>query len=184
MTDLADAGVVLALVPVVAVVTFSGGWRRGARAWVLAVCGTLAVMLVLKLGLSTGLRAGWIQGGGGVHSPSGHTASAVLIAGGVALLFGMHRAGWLAVAFAAGLLIGVSRVALMYHTLAECVLGGLVGLVGLLAMARLAGPAPGRHARWVLVLGVVATIGGLHGTNLGVERAIQQAARELAQDFQ
>jgi len=174
ITDFADQAVILPMVVVVSGVLAAQGWRRGAAAWLAAIAGTSATMLVLKLVF---LSCSGVFGPADMRSPSGHAAAAAVVAGGFAVLLLRGRGvSVLAVAVLAGVVIGISRLALGMHTLPEVVLGALVGVAGAAALARLAGPLPARLPvrRLLTVVALVAAL--FHGLHLPAEAAIRHAA--------
>ena len=155
------------------------GWVRGALAWGLAVGATLALMLALKL-------VAFACGPPLLRSPSGHTAAAAVVLGGLAVVLGRRgrgRAALLVGAFA-GVLIGVSRLVLRVHTAPEVALGALVGMAGAFALSRLAGPAPrGLSLGWLAAVTVVVVV-LFHGFHLDAEPRIHRAALHVARDLQ
>ena len=175
LTDFADEAVVLPLVLVVAAVLLALGWRRGAVAWAASVTGLLVVMLVAKL-------AAIACGPPGLHSPSGHTAVAALFGGGGAVLALRQRRPfvvWLAALAAAGA-IGLTRLALGMHSLAEVLAGGAAGVLAAAVLERLAGVRPPElRLRWLAVAAVVV-VSLLHGERLPVEARIRAAALDGA----
>ncbi|MBW4089606.1 MAG: phosphatase PAP2 family protein [Proteobacteria bacterium] len=173
VTDFADQAVVLPLVLVLAAVLAAQGWRRGAAAWLLATGGTLAVMLVLKLfAIACGPPL--------LRSPSGHTAAAALVCGGLAVLAGLGATAVGLAAAGGAIVIGLTRIALGMHSWAEAVLGGAVGVAGALVLARVAGPRPaGLPLRWVVV-GAVVVVALLHGLRLPAEAHIRVASFDTA----
>src|SRR6267142_1179921 len=80
VTDFGDQAVVLPLAVGIALIFALSGWRRGALAWTAAIGSTLGLILFLKLRffacdhLLTEARPG---------NPSGHTAAATALYGGV-----------------------------------------------------------------------------------------------------
>jgi len=125
LTDFADQAVILPMVLAVSGVLAAEGWRRGAAAWLAAIAGTSAMMLALKLAF---LSCSPVFGPADMRSPSGHAAVAAVVAGGLAALLLRGRpASVLPVAVLAGVVIGISRLALGVHSLPEVVLGALVG---------------------------------------------------------
>ncbi len=180
VTDFGDQAVLLPLAAAVALVFALAGWRRGAMAWGVAVAGTLALMLVLKLGF---LACGHALPVDQIRSPSGHTAAGAAIYGGLLAVTVRRVTGhgrWtLICALSAALVIGASRLALGAHTGLEVILGGMVGVCGALAANRFAGAPPPRLqisriagvAVFVLVL--------LHGVHMPAEAAIKSAARDM-----
>lgn len=149
------------------------GWRRGALAWLLAVAGTLAAMLVLKLLFAA---CGGMLPSLGIHSPSGHTAAAAVVYGGLgALLFASPPLA-LVLSAGAAVLFGTSRVVLGFHSVAEAFAGGLVGLVGTALLVRMAGPPPPRMRNRVLVAALLVVIMVFHGHHVRAEPAIMRFA--------
>ena len=175
LTSFADQAVVLPLILAVGVVLAVLGWRRGALAWV----GTIGVTFGLVLGLKL---LAFACGPPLLRSPSGHTAAAAIVAGGLAAALGWAP-GWRAVlvwASIGGALIGASRLLLGVHTVPEVLVGGAIGVTGALILARLAGdPPPRARLSWLLavVLGVIVLF---HGWRLDAEPRIHLAALDLA----
>jgi membrane-associated phospholipid phosphatase len=172
LTDFADQAVVLPIVAAVAIVLAAQGWRRGALAWLGVIGVTFGIVLILKLGF---LACGPVFGPWGLRSPSGHTAAASVVAGGlVVALAGRHWAVLL-VAVAAALAIGTSRLELGFHSLPEVAAGAAIGLMGAVALSHLAGRPPRtRPVSLLAVAGVVAVL--LHGMHLPAEAAIWRAS--------
>jgi membrane-associated phospholipid phosphatase len=177
LTDFADQAVILPMVLAVSGVLAAQGWRRGAVAWLAAIAGTSVTMLALKLAF---LACSPVFGPADMRSPSGHVAAAAVVAGGLAALLLRGRASVLPVAALAGVVIGVSRVALGMHSVPEVVLGALVGLAGAAALAWLAGPPP-PGLRLARLVGVVVLVAALcHGLHLPAEAAIRHTALNAA----
>lgn len=190
LTDFADLGVLLPLTALVALSLAFVGLRREALAWTLAVTGTFAAMLVLKLAVFVVLGSGSIRGLG---NPSGHTAAGIVVYAGLATLVARRFASRLAVALfagaALGALFGFSRWALRYHSMADVLVGGAVGMAGVLALAWLAGPHPaeeeariaGRGRAGMAVVAAVSLVAvlTLHGTKLHAEAALRSIAAEV-----
>ena len=177
ITDLADQAVILPLVLATGLVLLAAGWWRGAAAWFLAVPGTLGAVLVAKL--STMACQGLLPPIG-LYSPSGHTASAAVVYGGIlALVLG----GRLAAVASAGLVaaaIGYTRLALDVHTVADVIAGGLIGTVGALALALLAGPRPALRRGWVgMAAAVVVVVGVFHGRHVYAEMHISRLSHQI-----
>ena len=182
-TDFADLGLVLPLAVVVALALVAVGSRREALAWSLAVAGTFGAMLLLKVAVFAWAGA---QDGSGLENPSGHAASGVVIYAGLLALVGERFAPRVPVVLLAGtligLLFGLSRVALRYHTVPDVLVGGAVGLAGALVLVRLAGPrrpdAPAyRHA--VVAAVALAAVLALHGRRLHAEAELRSFAAEI-----
>ena len=180
VTDFGDQAVLLPLAAGIALVFALAGWRRGAAAWVAAVVGTLAVMVVFKLVF---LACGHLLPGNQIHSPSGHTAAAAAIYGGLLALAARLATGhgrWtLACALLVTAVIGASRLALGVHTGLEVAVGGAVGVCGALVADRLAGaPPPGLRTRRLAAV-TVLVLALLHGVHMPAEAVIRSAALDL-----
>ncbi len=179
ISNFADEAVILPLVFAIACTLAALGWVRGALAWVLAVGATLALMLLLKLVF-------FACGPPDLRSPSGHTAAAAIVLGGLGVVFARHqrtRAVLLASGFA-GVLIGISRLVLRVHTGPEVLLGAAVGIAGALALGRLAGPTPrGIRLRWLAAVAVVV-VGLFRGFHLDAEPRIHRVALRAARELQ
>jgi len=180
LTDFADQAVVLPLAALVFAMLMAVNWRRGALAWGASVAGVLAVMLALKLATFACLsHLGW----SGLSSPSGHTAASAAIYGGLfALLAPASAAGTLVAAAAGGavaLAIGLSRLALGVHTLADVLLGAAVGVAGAIAMRRAAGPRPTRLQAPRLLFAALLVVLLFHGHRMEAETRIRWMALEF-----
>ena len=175
VSDFADQAVMLPLAIVVGAALALMGWWRGLAAWLVAVGGTLAIMLVAKAGL-VGLSAEY--GSDYSISPSGHVASACVVYGGLALLLFRGRVPAVLlglVPLVAAVVMGYSRVALMAHSVGEVVAGAIVGLVGFAVLAVAIGPRP-RLTTWPMVLASGCTVLALHGLHLPAEEAIRMTS--------
>jgi membrane-associated phospholipid phosphatase len=182
LTDFADLGVVAPLAVAVALALALAGWTRGAIAWALVVPATLGAMLVAKLFLAA---CGSFFPLPGLHSPSGHTASAAAVYGGLlAMLLARPRPGGqgrtliallLAGGFAA--LTGASRLALHLHSRSDVLAGALIGVGGAVALVWLAGPRPARLRLAVPVAAALAAVVLFHGAHLHAEEHIDRFAR-------
>ncbi len=180
VTDFADQAVILPVAAATAIVLALAGWWRGAIVWSLAVGGTLATMLVLKLASAA---CGNLLPIPGLHSPSGHTAAAGAVYGGllgiVAERLSGHARWTLPCALSVAVVIGLSRLSLGVHTVAEVVAGGVVGVCGALALAWQGGlPPPGLRlapmAAWALAAMIV-----FHGLHLPIESALREDAGNI-----
>jgi len=180
LTNVADGAVLLPIAFVVAVLFALIGWRRGLIAWTAAIGATLGLTFALKLAF---LVCGELGPGGAVRSPSGHAAASAAIYGGLLAIVVGHLSGrsrWaLPCATLIAVVIGASRVILGVHTVPEVLLGGGVGILGALAVARLAGPPPAtlpiRRVGALVVLIVVL----FHGLLMPAEAAIRQIAADV-----
>jgi membrane-associated phospholipid phosphatase len=171
-TDFADQAVVLPLALAVAVVLAAMGWRRGALVWLGVVGTTLGAILALKLGF---MACGPVFGPWDLHSPSGHTAAASVLAGGFVTLLAGSPPAALAVSVLAAAMFGFSRVELGDHSLPEVLIGAAIGIAGAVVLSRLAGRPPAmRPLRLIGVVVVVALL--LHGGHLQAEQVIWRFA--------
>jgi membrane-associated phospholipid phosphatase len=177
LTDFADQAVILPLVLATAVALAIQGWRRGAVVWLLVVASTFVAMLALKLMF---LSCSPLFGPMDIHSPSGHVAAATVVAGGLAAMLSRQRATILPAALVAAVVIGISRFVLGMHSLAEVVIGALIGLTGAAALLKFAGPPP-RLRTGPLIAVIVMIVVLFHGLHLPAEAAIRHTALRVAQ---
>jgi hypothetical protein len=150
------------------------------------VAATEAAIFVLKA-LALGC---WHWGASvGVHSPSGHTAAAAVVYGGlIALLLPHSRGSAIATALvilACAAVIGTSRLLLQMHTLPDVLVGGGVGWISAVLLVRLAGrPPPNwpptgwprRYLAWALLASLVGVSVAAHGHRLQLEALIGRLA--------
>ena len=140
----------------------------------------LGLMLVLKLAM---FACGASFGDWATPSPSGHTATAAVVYGGlVALAVRRRMAGiWVALAaavMAAGV-VGLTRVELGVHSLGDVAVGAAVGVAGAVALRWAAGVRPGLVAGPRLAGVVVLAVVVFHGQRLQAEVAIRGWALEV-----
>jgi membrane-associated phospholipid phosphatase len=182
ITDFADQAVMLPLAIAVAVALALAGWRRGAIAWFAAVPGTLVAVLIAKMVVAA--CSPWVYGDSGLHSPSGHTASAAVMYGGLAALLmpRLSRRSWalaaaalLAVLFA--LLFALTRLALHAHTAADVLAGGAIGVAGAIALVHFAGQRPPALRVAIPAAVAVAVLLLFHGQHLRAEDHIDHISR-------
>jgi membrane-associated phospholipid phosphatase len=179
LTNFADQAVILPVWLIACIGFFIIRWPRAGVAWLLIVPFDLALVLVGKLTVVA--CRGVLTQSIGLFSPSGHTASAALVYGGlIALLVRARHAKWLALiaATVAGTAIALSRVLLGFHGLADVLMGAPIGVLGAVLVVFAAGEPPPvlRFRGWVTGIIVVA-IFILHGTHLAAENEIQRMAR-------
>ncbi len=177
LTDFADQDVVLPIAVLVLLILSLAGWWRGAAAWAIVVAASFGTMLLLKLGLEAcGPRPHHL-----IYSPSGHTMAGTVIYGGAMALLGLSGPASVVAAALIATLIGWSRVWLGLHTVPEALAGGALGVLGVEALRRLAGPPPAQRRRFPLRMALPAAVlllaGLLHGLRSPAEAVIQQAAR-------
>ena len=180
ITDFADQAVMLPLVAAIALALAFTGWLQGAGAWAVAAAFTWGAMLALKL---AGIQCGALLFGPELTTPSGHTATASLVYGGLAALAAnkwIGRVNWaLPCAFAVAAAIGATRIVVGAHTAPEVVIGGAVGIVGALVFVRLAGPPPETlRLRWAACAAAVI-MAGAHGIHLPAERVIRSVGSDI-----
>ena len=175
LTDFADQAVVLPLVGMVGLILGVQGWRAGALAWFAAVVATFGTMLVLKLVL---FACGSAVGDLVLRSPSGHTAAAALVAGGLGWLLIRRATATFIVAMVAAAMIGASRILLGAHSLPEVLAGAAIGLGGVALLIRLAGVPPVLRLIPLAIAGLVVVV-LFHGVRLPAEAAIQDSALRI-----
>jgi membrane-associated phospholipid phosphatase len=173
VTDFGDQAVLLPIALMVALGLLSSGWARGACAWLAATVAMSVTVLGLKIAFAA--CSGWVAATG-IGSPSGHTAAATAIYGGLAAL--MLRRTVLPVALipavAIGAIIGVTRVALGEHTWSDVWLGFAIGLAAAAAARLLAGPPPARPWKRRASIVALALALVLHGSRLSAEPTIER----------
>jgi len=182
ISDFADQAVILPLTVGTGLLLAMSGWPRGAIAWVLAIGATLVLVMLLKL------RFFACEG----TNPSGHTAAAAAVYGGLAgLVAGVIRndmraavANAIIVAALLAVVIGHSRLVLDRHSLVEVVIGGAIGIGGAAAFVRLAGtPIPAMPIGGIVALALVVVF-MLHGARLSAEETIKSMASHLRSSTQ
>ncbi len=180
ITDFADQATLLPLVATVAVVlALQRRWRL-AGAWVAAIASVLGILLVLKL---ADFACGWrvpLLGPDGfdLNSPSGHTGAATVTFGAIAGLMAARsrlgvRATVVIAAAVAGIVIGITRIMLGAHTMAEVVLAFGIGLIGAGLFAALAGREERPGSPVPVLLASIVVIVCAHGARLQAETVLQ-----------
>lgn len=179
ITDFADQAVILPAALVAAVgFTLFRHWRA-ALVWCAVVPATLASVAVAKIAVAA-CGGAWAASTA-LRSPSGHTASAALVYGGLAatLMPGSWRVPRAASILAAACVIGATRLLLAVHTPADVVAGAALGVVGAGAMAvasRSAGPRRG----WAAIAGAVLLAAlAFHGHHLAAETQLGRLSIDL-----
>ncbi len=185
LTDFADQAVVLPVAAAVLLGLLALGWRRGALAWGLSVVGVLSVMLGLKLAAFAcgGLLGLDGPGDWSLVSPSGHTAASAVVYGGLLSLLAPASPAGTALAVLGGgavaLCIGLTRLALHAHTLADVLVGAVVGVAGAAAMRWMAGPRPVRLSQPRLLLLACVVMLLFHGHRVEAEMRIRWLALDV-----
>lgn len=179
LTNFADLAVVLPLAAVLALVLSVAGWTRGALAWLLAVGVTLALAACAKLASFAFGPSDLLEG---LRSASGHTAAGTILYGGLlVLVLGRSVAITIALPLAALVagLFGASRLALGVHSIADVLVGGGIGIIGVLLLARTAGPRPAGLPRFRLLLTAAVITLALHGHQLRAEGVLLALAAKI-----
>jgi membrane-associated phospholipid phosphatase len=180
LTDFADQAVVLPIGAGVLLFLLGSGWLRGAAAWLIGVGGVLLVMLAAKMLAMACQRH---LEGLGLSSPSGHTASAAVVYGGLVALLARHgRTGeWLTIAasVACAAVIGATRLALHMHTLEDVLVGLPIGMAGAVAIRHIAGARPKRLRQQWLIAIAIAVLLIFHGRKLQAEQPIRWLALDM-----
>lgn len=176
LTDFADQAVVMPLAAAVAVAIWLSGWRRGALAWALTVALTFAAVAAAKIAV---FAFGTPDSLPGLQSPSGHTASAALIYGGLVAMLANRTAPQLRTILVAVLFavtIGFTRLSLEVHTRADVMVGAAIGITGAMMLSWLAGERP-EAMKLRLPAGAVAVVILLfHGLHMPAEVWLHAAA--------
>jgi membrane-associated phospholipid phosphatase len=172
LTDFADQAVMLPIVVAVAIGFAAIGWWRGLAAWLGVIGVTFCVVLATKLGF---MACEPVFGPWSLRSPSGHTAAAAVVAGGLAAL--LTARGWivLLVAVLAATVIGMSRVELAFHSTPETLFGAAAGIAGAAVLSRFLAVPPVRRSLPLLGVTIVLAL-LLHGLRLPAEAAIERAS--------
>jgi membrane-associated phospholipid phosphatase len=174
VTALTDFGDLAVLIPLSAAILI---WlvrnsSRAAPRWLFALSLCIGLTALSKIAFHACPPAD------NIHSPSGHTSLSTLVYGALTLVSatawpGLHRV--LVIAGGAGLIlaIGVSRLLLDAHSVAEVGLGLVIGAVSLAMFSRQYLQAP-TTKRWPLLVaaGVLALV--LHGHELHAEQFIHR----------
>lgn len=183
LTDFGDQAVILPVLAIVACVLLVQRRWRLAAAWMVGVAGVLGVMGVLKVADQACSWTVPILGGAGwdLVNPSGHSASAAVVWGcGAGLLAAGRGARTVAVAVLTGVavavLVGATRVELGAHSLAEAIVGGIVGCAGALLFGMLARAGVGRRGSAIPVAAALVVMAVMHGTHLAAEPTIHGLA--------
>ena len=188
VTDFADLAVILPLAVLVGGSLAAIGWRREALAWTVAVGATLGAVLLLKIMTFAHPQAvleGWSIGGG-VGSPSGHTAAGTVAYGGLLTLAGTSRASRRRISLLAGTILavafGVTRLMVGNHSMGDVVVGAVLGLAGVSLFASLAGARQSATRLSSLAVPMAGTLLALltfHGQRLPAEQALRTLVAEF-----
>ncbi len=168
ITDFADLAVTLPVVALVCMALAAQNAVQQATMLAVASGATLALVAALKL---TAFVASAHHVNVSLQSPSGHTAGAIIVYGGLFRLLGPQ--GWrVAGPVLVAAVVAFTRVALGFHTVADVCAGAAAGGAGLLLLAWLLerpqflpAAAP-RRAVTVAAAAVVMMV--MHGHHIGV----------------
>jgi membrane-associated phospholipid phosphatase len=171
LTDLGDLAVLLPLA------TAMLAWlllysARAAPRWVLALGSCVGLTALLKIAFYACPPAG------DMHSPSGHTGLSTLVYGALTLVAAIAWSGVRRVLVIGGgtvliLAIGVSRLLLDAHSVAEVSLGLLIGTVSLDAFSQKYLKMPNMKV-WPLLLAAAVLVTTFHGNELHAEQFLQR----------
>ena len=176
VTDFADQAVLIPSVIAVAIGFAIAGWYRGALVWTGVLACTFASIVLLKLACLL-FGSLWAEG---LHSPSGHTASAAAAVGGFFGLLVRRKGGdwrW-TVLISAGVAfaIGLPRLRLHVHTGLDVLVASVVGVGSATVLVKLAGPPPQALRLSPIVMALAAVVLLLHGFQASAETAIKRIA--------
>jgi len=181
VTAFADQAVLLPLATAVTVIFAVAGWWRGAFAWTVAVGATLGLTLLLKPAF---LACGPLLPGA-VISPSGHTAAAGVVHGGLLAIMARCITGqgrWtLPIAAGVVAIVGLSRLILRTHTILDVSIGGTVGICGAMVVAKLTGPPlseVGMKLQTITALAIPVLV-AFHGFHMPAEAAIRELVHHV-----
>lgn len=177
LTDFGDPGVLLPVAAAILGVLLLLGQHRAAALWTLTLGMSLGVVLVLKLTFAGCVSPSRLTE---IHSPSGHTASATLVYGGLIALLDTRLVITLVASVGCATLIGTSRLLLHLHTAEEAALGGGIGVLGvaLLAVSLPRNAMIGSRGELSLSLSIVvmSLALALHGIHWRVEPLIRNVS--------
>lgn len=184
VTSFGGQAVILPILVLVTLMLLVSGQKRVAFWWAFSVALVLGLILVAKIAF---IPCSAYLPVPGLRSPSGHAGAAMAVYGGlgvlVARLVGHPSLRVLAIGSGAllALAIAVTRVVLGAHTLAETILGTLVGMLApLLLLSRpnlFVGPV---RLRWIwLLAGPLVLVVLFHGFELGAEGVIERVAHQI-----
>jgi membrane-associated phospholipid phosphatase len=176
LTDFGDSAITAPVSLLTFVYLIIIGRKRLAIGWGIAILGCASAIGVLKILFAPcGQRLAFVA----LASPSGHAAMTTVVYGSLTMLIGssLPRPFRMTLDLAAALLIaaiGVSRLVLGAHDVAEVIVGLVVGLAALAGFRRilLAQGAVVLPVGWLAGTAVVV-IAVFHGTRWPTERVVQ-----------
>ena len=180
LSNFADQAVILPLTLAIALTLWLFGWRKGAYGMIVSVLGTLVAVVATKLFFYflTGFHA--LRLPIGLVSPSSHAAAGAVVYGIlVALLLRGGRAGVRTAAVTScffALFFSLTRVELHVHTRSEVVFGSLLGVIGAITFAKIAGRMPREFNRVRLAGAAGLAILLMYGHTLHGEEPIRYVA--------
>jgi membrane-associated phospholipid phosphatase len=145
---------------------------RAAPRWVLALGFCLGLTALLKIAFYACPPVG------DMHSPSGHTSLSTLVYGAVTLVAATTWPGVRSVLVIGGgtgliLVIGLSRLLLGVHSIAEVSLGLAIGTISLAAFSQKYRQAPNMKV-WPLLIAAVVLVSIFHGDELHAEQFLHR----------
>ena len=177
VTDFADSAIIVPIAAAVLVLLLGFRETRRALFWAIVVGAVMGTVVVLKLTFAGCVPPSPLAA---FRSPSGHTASAVMVYGGLATILGFGMVPAIVQSLVVAGLIGASRLLLAVHSLPEAIIGGGIGLIGTIALAGYwpAGERPERRRAFAIVapLVVISLAVALHGTHWPSEQIIRRAS--------
>ncbi len=179
ITDFADLAVTLPVVALVCVALTAQHAVQQAVMLAVATGTTLALVVAFKLAVFV---VSAHHANVSLQSPSGHTAGAIIVYGGLLRLLGPRR--WRVVGpVLVASVVAFTRVDLGFHTVADVCAGAVTGSVGLLLLGWLLErpqflpTAPPRRAVTVAVAAVAMMV--THGHHISGEHTLRRLATAL-----
>lgn len=177
LTNLGDPGVLFPVAVVILGLLLLIGQHRTAIVWALTVGISLGIVVVLKMTFAGCVPPSLLTE---IQSPSGHTASATLVYGGLVALLGTRLVFTLVASLGCATLIGASRLLLHMHTVEEAALGGGIGVLGvaLFSVSLPKNAAAGSRGEMLFALPVIALslALALHGVHWRMEPIIRSVS--------
>ena len=180
ITGFADQAVILPVIITAGLLMLLLGDRKAFLIWIVCTGATLSFVLLGKM--TCYACSGFFPADWELHSPSGHTASAALVYGGLAALMIKTSRPFLVTAAASaffGILIGATRLYLGVHTTGDVITGLTAGFTGAMLICLLHRKVPAglkvSHSAGIAIP-LLLVIAVMHGHNLDAEMKIQKGA--------
>lgn len=186
ITDFADQAVVLPLATVILGAFAFMQWWRGAIAWSAVVGSTFALILLFKLRF---FACDQVLPEDLVRNPSGHTAAAAVVYGGLAITMVRSNAAIeralvpvvIAIPTLIAVVIGVSRLRLDKHSMVEVLVGAGIGIAGAAAFALLGGAPRGNLRFRRLLFLPLLVIAVFYGVRMPLEPRLESIGKGVRQ---